>query len=81
MTKVELENKIAVLEKLLAEVLEENALLKAKIADFEKRLGLNSNNSSKPPSSDGLGKKPRTQSLRNKGKIPVEGKRDIKGTA
>lgn len=35
------------------------AALKAQIAELERRLGLNSSNSSKPPSSDGLGKKPR----------------------
>ncbi len=36
----------------------------AKIADLERRLNKNSSNSSKPPSSDGLGKSPRTTSLR-----------------
>jgi transposase len=35
----------------------ENAALKARIAELERRLGLNSSNSGKPPSSDGL-KKP-----------------------
>lgn len=79
MTKADLQRKIAVLEKLLTESLEENALLKAKIAEFEKRLGLNSNNSSRPPSSDGLSKKPRTQSLRNKGKNPSGGQQGHKG--
>jgi transposase len=41
------------------------ASLTARIAELERRLGLNSGNSGKPPSSDGLKQKPsRTQSLR-----------------
>jgi transposase len=42
----------------------ENAALKARVAELERRLGLNSSNSGKPPSSDGLKKPARTQSLR-----------------
>jgi transposase len=44
----------------------------ARIAELERRLGLNSSNSGKPPSSDGLAKKPvRTGSLRERsGKKP-----------
>jgi len=43
----------------------EIAFLKARIVELERRLGLNSTNSSKPPSSDGLKKKPaRVSSLR-----------------
>jgi transposase len=42
----------------------ENAALKARVAELERRLGFNSSNSGKPPSSDGLKKPPRTQSLR-----------------
>jgi transposase len=34
----------------------EIAALKARIAELERRLGLNSSNSGKPPSSDGLNK-------------------------
>jgi transposase len=44
---------------LVAALIAENAALKARIAELERRLGLNSSNSGKPPSSDGLGKKPR----------------------
>src|SRR3974390_3881896 len=42
----------------------ENAALIGRVADLERRLGLNSSNSGKPPSSDGLKKPPRVSSLR-----------------
>src|SRR4051812_15557231 len=42
----------------------ENAALSARLVDLERRLGLNSSNSGKPPSSDGLKKPPRVSSLR-----------------
>jgi transposase len=44
----------------------ENAALKARVAELERRLGLNSSNSSKPPSSDGLKKPARVSSLRER---------------
>lgn len=53
--------KIAELEK----VIQQQA---ARIAELEKCLKKDSSNSSKPPSSDGLGKPPRTSSLRENGK-------------
>jgi transposase len=40
----------------------ENAALLQRLADLERRLGLNSSNSGKPPSSDGLKKPPRVSS-------------------
>ena len=42
----------------------ENAALIERLAELERRLGLNSSNSGKPPSSDGLKKPPRVSSLR-----------------
>jgi len=42
----------------------DNAILTARIAELERQLGLNSRNSGKPPSSDGLKKPSRTSSLR-----------------
>src|SRR5664280_2939200 len=42
------------------------AALKARIAELERQLGLNSSNSGKPPSNDGLKKPPRVASLRER---------------
>jgi transposase len=60
-----------------AQIAEQSALiaaLTARVAELERRLGLNSRNSSKPPSSDGLSKPPpkslRTKSGRRAGKQP-----------
>jgi hypothetical protein len=47
--------------------------LQAKIADLEKGRNKNSRNSSKPSSSDGLSKPPRTASLREKVGIKAVG--------
>ena len=48
---------------------EQNAALTARVADLERRLGLDSSNSNQPPSSDGPGRAPRrTGSLREKGR-------------
>ena len=44
----------------------ENAALRERLADLERHLGLNSSNSGKPPSSDGLKKPPRVSSLRER---------------
>jgi hypothetical protein len=61
MSKEEKDQKIKKLER-------ENTVLREKIAELERRLGINSETSSKPPSSDGLKAKKRTKSLREKGK-------------
>jgi hypothetical protein len=49
---------------LVAALRAENAALKARVAELERRLGLNSSNSGKPPSSDGLKKPSRVTSKR-----------------
>ena len=61
----------AALEERIVALEAENAFLKetvktlvARVAELERQLGLNSSNSGKPPSSDGLKKPPRTTSLR-----------------
>lgn len=61
MSQEEKDQKIVELER-------ENKVLREKIAELERRLGINSETSSKPPSSDGLKAKKRTKSLREKGK-------------
>ncbi|HVP98538.1 MAG TPA: IS66 family transposase [Roseiarcus sp.] len=53
-----LQGRIERLEARVAELERENAALRAENADLKRRLGLDSSTSSKPPSSDGLRKKP-----------------------
>src|ERR1700675_4817410 len=57
----------------------EIAALKAQVAELERRLGLNSSNSGKPPSSDGLKKPPRVTSLREPSDKPSGGQKGHKG--
>jgi len=57
---------IAELRRELAALKRENAALKQENAELRRRLGLDSSNSSKPPSSDGPAKKPRAETSRNK---------------
>src|ERR687897_1439201 len=69
---------VAEMERLRAE----NSALQARVAELERRLGLNSSNSGKPPSSDGLGKpprEPRTRSLREASGKPSGGQKGHKG--
>src|SRR6202790_5318818 len=65
----------ASLEAIIAALREQNtaqqaliAQLQERIAELERRLGLNSDNSGKPPSSDGLKKPVRVSSLRERKK-------------
>jgi transposase len=55
---------IAGLQALIEHLVRERDALLARVAELERRLGLNSSNSGKPPSSDGLKKPPRVSSLR-----------------
>ena len=58
---------------------QEIAALSARVAELERRLELNSSNSGKPPSSDGLSKPPRTSSLREKTGKKSGGQKGHKG--
>ena len=64
---------------LIAAQAAEIATLKARLAELERRLGLNSSNSGKPPSSDGLKKPPRVSSLREDSGKPSGGQPGHKG--
>ena len=57
----------------------ENAALKARIAELERRLGLDSSNSSRPPSSDGPKKPARVSSLREPSSKKTGGQKGHKG--
>ena len=75
-----LEKQAELLERLLVEKDREIAFLKVRVSELERRLGLNSSNSSKPPSSDGFRKKPAPTSLRRVGKHPSGGQNGHKGS-
>jgi transposase len=67
-------------EALIASLKRENEALRAEIAELRRRLGLDSSNSSKPPSSDGLKKQPRIlKSLRTRSGKPSGGQKGHRG--
>jgi transposase len=67
------------LNALIAALRADNAALKARIAELERQLGLNSSNSGKPPSSDGLKKPSRVKSLRERSGKKAGGQQGHKG--
>jgi transposase len=67
-------------DKRIQELEEEVRLLRDELATIKRLLGLKSDTSSKPPSSDGLRKKPSPHSLREKGKNPSGGQFGHKGS-
>jgi len=66
------------LRALVRQLSEQVATLTAKVAELEGRLALNSSNSSKPPSTDGLNK-PKPKSQRQAGRNPTGGQKRHKG--
>ncbi len=59
----------------------QNEALTRRVEELERRLALKSTNSSKPPSSDGLGKEPRVKSQRGKSSKASGGQLGHKGVA
>jgi transposase len=75
-----LKEKNAALEEKCAGLEAVVARLCGELEDLKRRLGLNSGNSGKPPSSDGLAKKPAPKSLREAGKNPSGGRAGSEST-
>ncbi len=75
----DIKNSNADLKNSNADLKKENYILKEKIKELEYSKNLNSSNSSKPPSSDGLKKPKRTTSLRKKSNLKSGGQVGHKG--
>ena len=69
---------VAEKDELIRELYAHVAVLTATVAELEARLGLNSHNSSKPPSSDGFGR-PKPKSQRQKGEKSTGGQQGHPG--
>jgi hypothetical protein len=67
----ELEAIVAAQAAVIGELRAANAALAARVAELERQLGKHSGNSSRPPSSDGLGKPPAPRRQRRGGRAPV----------
>ena len=78
-SNAELKNSNTELKNSNTELKKENYILKEKIKELEYSKNLNSSNSSKPPSSDGLKKPKRTTSLRKKSNLKSGGQVGHKG--
>jgi transposase len=73
LNKLEKDDLIELLLALEARHAAETAALRERVAELERRVGLNSGNSGKPPSSDGLKKPPRVSNLRQPSGKPTGG--------
>jgi len=71
---------VTLVEAVVGTLLAQNATLSARIKELEDRLDKDSHNSHKPPSSDGLAKKPHPRSLRKKTGKPSGGQPGHPGT-
>jgi len=77
----DLQRKLMEKDAIIAAQAEQIAMLLVKVAELERRLGLDSSNSGKPPSSDGMKKPSRVKSLREPSGKPSGGQPGHEGKA